>query len=152
TVSVDNELKSGAVTTSSERGFSLELIEPRVFALSPAAVSLGGKVRVSGGGFVAPTASDPAPATTRLVVEGDFTPTGGPSVPVSFELVPDFASGNELVYALNEQDGLGLVADLRKTTGELRGNATPIVTYDGSSITGASAEVVLTLLPVKQVV
>ncbi|MCB9587197.1 MAG: hypothetical protein H6718_17495 [Polyangiaceae bacterium] len=151
-VRIENSPSQATGGSSAELPLSLELLAPRVFGLSPQSGSLGQKVSVTGGGFVAQSEDDPTPAATRLLLAGDFTLEGGVSIPVSFEIVPGFESGNELVYVINEEDALGTSADLRRTKGTLAGNITPIVSYAGETITGAPEPVELELLPVKQVV
>lgn len=152
TIRVENQLSSGRVLASEERDLSLELLAPRIFGLSPSGGSLGQRISVSGGGFVAETADDPTPAATRILISGEFTPSGGPDLPISFEVVPGFVSGSQLVYILNEEDALGTSADLRNTTGVLRGTAAAVVSYGSTEITGAAESVELALQPVKQVV
>ncbi len=149
---VENQHSSGQMLSSAERELNLELLAPRVFGLSPSGGSLGQRIRVSGGGFVAQSAEDATPAATRILISGAFTPSGGPDIPISFEVVPGFVSGNELLYVLNEEDALGTSANLRTTTGVLRGTAAPVVSYGGAEITGAAEAVELALQPVKQVV
>ncbi|MEZ4231179.1 MAG: hypothetical protein R3B89_18525 [Polyangiaceae bacterium] len=151
-VRVENAPTQAEGGASDELPLELELLTPRVFGLSPTAGSLGQKVAVNGGGFVAQDEEDPTPAATRLRLSGEFMLAAGPSVPVSFELVPGFESGNRLVYVLNEGDALGTSADLRRTEGTLIGDITPIVSYGGETVMGSPESVELDLLPVKQVV
>ncbi len=151
-IHVENLPGQAAEASSAELPLELELLPPRVFGLSPTSGSLGQKVAVTGGGFVAQTEDDQTPAATRLLLAGDFTLDGGVSIPVSFELVPGFESGSRLVYVLNEEDALGTSADLRRTRGTLVGEITPIVSYGSQTVTGAAESVELELLPVKQVV
>ncbi|MEZ4373254.1 MAG: hypothetical protein R3B07_20695 [Polyangiaceae bacterium] len=151
-VRLENTPTQASGGVSAELPLQLELLSPRVFVLSPTSGSLGQKVSVTGGGFVAQSEEDPTPAATRLLLAGDFSLEGGVSIPVSFELVPGFRSGNELVYVINEEDALGTSADLRRTKGTLSGEITPIVSYGGETVTGVPEPVELDLLPVKQVV
>src|SRR5690606_31676779 len=71
TIRVENQLSSGRVLASEERDLSLELLAPRIFGLSPSGGSLGQRISVSGGGFVAETADDPTPAATRILISGE---------------------------------------------------------------------------------
>lgn len=130
-----------------------EILRSQITSFSPPGASLGQYVDISGGGFVGKDPLDSAPALTTVELAGTFTPTGAPSgLPVSVTLVPEFVEGKLVRYVLNEEDALGTLTDLRTTTGEFVGTATPVIKYGAETVTGGDKSVTLSIEPIRQVV
>jgi hypothetical protein len=127
---------------------SYDLVTSQIFTVDPPAASLGQYVFVSGGGFVGGDAG----ALTELELAGNFTKTGGPSVPVAMTLIPEFVEGRMVRYVVNTDDELGQALDLRFDTGRFAGTITPIVSFGPDRVRGVSTNATFDLAPVKQVV
>ncbi len=128
---------------------SFTLVTAQVFSVEPTSASLGQYVFVKGGGFVGGDAT----ADTELELDGQFMKTGaGGSVHVTMNLVPEFVEGKLVRYVLNTDDQLGHALDLRKDTGSFTGTITPIVTYGGDTVRGASSPASFAIAPVRQVI
>lgn len=150
----DHEV-TGQSSETAQVSLEAQLIPTTLGAITPDSGSLGQYLDLQGGGFVGkwPKVSDPTAQATRLLLSGDFTPTGQPvSVPVDLELVTEFVSGDLVRYVLSEDDALGAIADLRSVTGTFVGTATPVASYGSVNVTGNALDVTLSIAPVKQVV
>ena len=155
TVRLRNDLvTAGASSLETQQiPVDFEIIPPQVTSVSPARASLGQYVDIAGGGFVGKDPLDATIAITTVELSGTFTPTGAPAgAPVTVTLVPEFVEGKLVRYVLNEEDELGTLADLRKTTGDFVGTATPTVKYGPDTVVGGSKNVQLGIDPVRQVV
>lgn len=148
TVKLRNDQTTGAVTASSDAELDCDLVESVVLGMTPSAASLGQIVEFDGGGFVGgPDGS------TLLHLVGEFVPErDGRPVDIDTFLVPEFVSGHTVRYALNEDDSLGDLLDMRADTGTLRGQVSPIVAYLDDELSGDAMPLELTIAPVKQVV
>lgn len=140
----------GAMVSAKPRAVSFDIQKPAIFSASTTAASLGQYVVITGGGFV----GGPADEATLLSLQGMFTPDGGGAArAIDVQLVPEFVSGPKLRYVLDETDDpLGQAIDLRKESGKLTATVKPIVTKGAVTVEGTPVPVVLTILPVKQVV
>ena len=129
------------------------IAEPIVTGFTPGEASLGQYVDVTGGGFVGPGPGEPSSiAVTLIELAGTFTPEGGPAIPASLSLVPEFVEGRLVRYVVNEEDELGQAIDVRYTPGQFVGTAQPTVEFFDDAVTGQPTSVTLGLRPVKQVV
>jgi len=147
-VTIINKQTDLAPLAAATRDVSYDMVTPQIFSLSPAAASLGQYVFVRGGGFVGGEAG----AVTEIEVTGMFRRNGGPAVPVTLTLIPEFVEGRLVRYIINTDDSLGQALDLRKDTGSFTGNATPIISYGADRVRGVSTAASFAIAPVKQVV
>ncbi len=156
TVRIRNDAADGGQSIETQQiPVDFNILKPTIFSFSPPKASLGQYVDIQGGGFVGPQPDieDPTTAITTVHLEGTFTATGATSsVPVSFDVVPQFFEGKLIRYVLNEEDALGKLADLRTVTGTFTGTATPLIRYGGVNLSGTSAPFQLGIAPIKQVV
>ena len=142
-----SEFGTEAVATSNS------IIEPAVVSITPAVASLGQYVDVSGGGFVGTSpGADPTFAITTIELSGTFTPDGGPAIPASVTLVPEFVAGQLVRYVMNEEDELGQAVDLRTIAGSFDGTARPVVQFGDDTVMGTASQFQLGIGHVKQVV
>ena len=151
----NDHASAGASGETAQIAVQIQLKPTTLTGFSPPAASLGQFVEITGGGFVGknPDVDDATPATTRIQLNGTFTPTGSPvGSNVNLELITEFVNGKLIRYVMNEEDALGQKADLRKVTGEFKGMAKPIATYGSQSVSGGEIQVTLGIAPVKQVV
>ena len=149
TVELRNDHSTGASERSSGTApLECELVQSVVLGMTPGAASLGQIIQFSGGGFVGgPDGS------TLLHLRGELFPDGGGrSVELDTFLVPEFVDGHTVMYALNEDDSLGQILDMRIETGTFTGQVAPIIAYQQDEVTGDAMPVSLTIAPVKQVV
>lgn len=148
TVLLRNRHGGGAVHDSAPVAVTYRLSPPAVLNVAPRGASLGQRLVIGGGGFVAGDGE----GQTRLRITGQYAAGGGAPRELSLELLPEFASGRRVYYALNEDDALGRMADLRNGTGLFTGRVTPLVEFRGERTSGTPASVELSLRPVRQVV
>ncbi|MBX7083118.1 MAG: hypothetical protein K1X88_28180 [Nannocystaceae bacterium] len=147
-----NEHAGGAVVddiTEVEVAYDLRATEILATGTSSGTgASLGQFIDIDGGGFVGGDEG-----LTTIVLQGTYTPDGAPGgAPVDLELVPEFVDGRRIRYVINEDDGLGTAIDVRLDSGTFDGTISPIVSYEGDTITGTPTPLVFQILPVKQVV
>jgi hypothetical protein len=148
TVRVVNVSASGSLSAGPVP-LSLTVSGPRIDAISPASASLGQIVRIEGAGFVGAADDE----ITLLHLRGEFQADGAPAaVPVELRLVPRFVDGGHLAYILDEEDALGQVIDLRRTTGQFSGEVSPIVRKGAVELAGDPLLIRLAVAPLKQVV
>ncbi|MSP16769.1 MAG: hypothetical protein EXR73_09205 [Myxococcales bacterium] len=151
-VSLLNRHGSSDVLESASLGSAIELLLPTITDITPEAASLGQYVDFIGGGFIGPTAEDPA-ALTLLEFDGEFTPFGaGSPARVRLTLVPEFVAGPLVRYVLSEEDELGQLVDLRRIAGRFDGDIRPIVQHGTDTVTGTASPVRLELARLRQVV
>jgi hypothetical protein len=150
-VTFENRPAEGTSTSSSPASIGYDLITSEIFRIDPPIASLGQYVFVEGGGFVG---DDDGPLDgTNIRLQGTFTLTGTTQgAPVDLLLVPEFSGGRLVRYVVSEDDALGMAIDLRQDTGSFVGTATPIITYQGTTVVGEATPVSLGIGPVKQVV
>jgi hypothetical protein len=151
TVTIANELASGARLAAAPQPVRYDLIGPEVHAVAPAAASLGQYVFVDGGGFVA-AGDDDRSAATELELVGTFRRAGGPARAVAMTLIPEPLTGRRARYVINPDDELGRALDLRRETGAFTGTLTPITSYAGARVRGTARPFSLEVAPIKQVV
>lgn len=147
-VQVVNQQTGAGETEADPMDASYTLVTAQIFSLDPGAASLGQYVFVRGGGFV----GGEGDALTQVELQGTFTKTGGPSVPVDMIVIPDFVQGQLVRYVLNTDDALGHALDLTKDTGSFTGTATPIVSFGSDTVRGDSTSAAFDIVPVKQIV
>lgn len=151
-VHLENTHQDATVESSDAVDVTFDIQPPALGGASTTMASLGQYVVLTGGGFVG---NDPNESTT-LELKGVFTPSDGssPADPIDLDLVlvPEFRSGLELRYVLDDRDALGEVIDLRKTTGTITGTVQIVVEQNGTTVKSTITPVLLTILPVKQVV
>ncbi|MFO0568147.1 MAG: hypothetical protein U0263_20975 [Polyangiaceae bacterium] len=146
---------AGKSSETAQIPVEIQLVPTTLTAFSPGEASLGQYVEIRGGGFVGKSSDveDATPATTRIQLKGNFTPTGvSQGVPVNLELITEYVNGKLVRYVLNEEDALGQAADLRKVTGVYTGTATPVTSYGSAKVTGGDIQVTLGIAAIKQVV
>jgi hypothetical protein len=146
-VRLRNDHTDGTTHESDTQSVGFDLIETQITAMGDGG-SLGQFVDIEGGGFVSPE-----DGFTTILLEGEFVPedaVGG--VPVTLELLPEFADGRLLRYVINEEDSLGQALDLRRETGAFDGTIRPIVSFEDDEVQGPTLPVTLRIQPVKQVV
>jgi hypothetical protein len=148
TVQVVNKPMAGGELAASPVGVNFTMVTSQVFSVDPGAASLGQYVFIHGGGFVG---GEPG-ALTTIELAGTFNKTGGPAVPVTMTVVPEYADGRLVRYVISTDDAIGHALDLRKDTGHFTGTFTPIVSYGSDTVRGVSSTAQFDLLPVKQVV
>ena len=148
---------TGSGTTGSEwLTVSLPLEPPYVTGISPTEASRGQWIHISGRGFVAPDGL--LQAAMVLLLEGTFTPTGGPAVPLvgpsALSLVPDLQVDNTNVSAVLRvaKDAEGELRGLGLRAGRFEGTITPLILFGPDQIRGRAADVVFDVLPQKQVI
>lgn len=159
TVTVINKQTGLAPLAAPPGNVTYDVVTPQIFSMVPAvaapaspgdppAASLGQFVFVRGGGFVG---GEPG-ALTEVEIVGTFARTGGPSVPVSLTLIPEFVEGRLVRYVVNTDDALGQALDLRTQTGTFTGTARPVTSYGATVVRGVAVQTSFALAPVKQVV
>jgi hypothetical protein len=150
TLTVINAHTGGASEKSTSRMVTFDIQRPAILSASTTAASLGQYVVINGGGFVGNMADE----ITLLQLRGSFTPDGGGAVrPIDVTLVPEFVSGPQLRYVLDDvDDPLGQVIDLRLESGRFAGTVKPVVQKGPFIVEGVPVPVALDILPVKQVV
>ena len=148
TVTIVNEQPTSGEIAASPVDTGYTLVTSQIFSVDPPAASLGQYVFVHGGGFVGGETG----ALTELELAGMFNKTGGPAVPVTMTLIPEFVEGRLVRYVINTDDSLGHALDLRKDTGHFTGMVTPIVSYGTDTVRGVSSDATFDLAPVRQVV
>lgn len=154
TVTIENDTDDGG-SSAEPFSVSFDVVEPRVFEVTPDSASLGGYVDVRGGGFAGPSIDpeDTTAASTTLELTGTFAPDGGqPGPEVTVTLVPEVTAGTLARYVLNEEDQLSTLLDLRAVTGGFSGTLTPVVRYGAETATGSAAPISFSIAPVNQVV
>lgn len=148
TLRVENVHTDGVITTSPTRDVVFDVQAAQLSGTSTSAASLGQYVVLSGGGFVG-GADD---ASTTLHLQASFVGASGKATPIDVVLVPEFRSGLELRYVLDDQDALGRAINLRKDAGLLTGTVEVIVEYGSEKVTTPAIPVQLSILPVRQIV
>ncbi|MEM9692098.1 MAG: hypothetical protein AAGA56_06115 [Myxococcota bacterium] len=145
----------GPVAAADVVATSNPLIAPLLTGLSPAAVSLGQYLEISGGGFVGEalaTAEDPTLALTTIDIAGTFTERNGDGRAVATTLVPEFVRGRLLRYVVNDEDSFGSALGERGVQGLFVGTAIPTTQYGDDTVEGFPAEVEIEFAPIRQVV
>jgi hypothetical protein len=124
-----------------------------VFSVAPAVASLGQYVDIAGAGFVGVPAgtSDPTVVTT-FELRGSFTPNGGAGTSVSLTIIGEWVSGRLVRYVLNEQDELGLAANLREVAGDFDGTIKPVVMFKTQTVAGDEVPIAFAIGRVRQVI
>lgn len=151
-----NESWSGARTESEPLSVDLPLAPPVVTGVSPLAASRGQWIRVEGRGFV--TADGLLQAAMLLVLEGQFTPRGGPAVPLTgpraLTLIPDLQVDNTLVSTVLRvgRDGSGQLTGLGLLAGRFEGTIAPWLFLGPDLVKGEAMPLTFEVLPAKQVV
>lgn len=152
-VTLHSTLLEGPTSASEPRHVTLNFVQPEVFSLAPATVSLGAYVQVLGAGFVGgESATD---EVTTLRVEGSFTDSTGADVPFeATEIVPEFVSGSEvrLPLATTVRDDELVSSLFGAKRGTFNGSITPVTVKGTTEVLGSAAPVSLVLGPVTQVV
>lgn len=148
-VALVNHPASGDDTSSSPVEVTFDVQRPRIVQASPTAASLGQYVQIEGNGFVGAPGSSAESTVLRL--QGRFVDARGKATQVDVVLVPEVLSGPRMRYVLDETDALGKVLDLRHVSGTLTGMVQPTVQQGTTKLAGDPIDVVLSLLPVKQV-
>jgi hypothetical protein len=140
----------GPQVVSKSRPVSFDIQKPAILSASTTAASLGQYVVINGGGFVGGAADE----VTLLAVQGMFMDDAtGKTRVIDVQLVPEFVSGPQVRYVLDDTDDpLGQAIDLRKESGKITGTAKPIITKGAARVEGNPVAVVLSILPVNQVV
>ncbi len=145
---LENTHKDGTIEKSPDLNVTFDVQPPTLDSASTTAASLGQYVVLQGGGFVGGNTDE----STTLELVGTFTPDTGDPLPLDLVLVPEFRSGLELRYVLDDRDALGELIDLRKTTGTIAGTVQVVVEQGGTTVRSAKVPVQLSILSIKQVV
>jgi hypothetical protein len=139
----------GAARASTQRTVRFDIQRPVILSASTTAASLGQYVIIRGGGFVGGAADE----STTLELVGQFTPSGGGAArAIDVALVPEWRSGPEVRYVLDDKDPLGMLVDLRRESGTITAMVRPVVEKGATRVDGTAIPVLLTILSVKQVV
>ncbi|MFO0748369.1 MAG: hypothetical protein U1F43_22305 [Myxococcota bacterium] len=155
-IRVVNTAIDGTQTASEAQSVSLPLKPPYVTAIDPPQASRGQWVNVSGRGFVAPDGL--LQAAMVLVLEGTFTPRGGPPTtlagPSALTLVPDLQLDNQTVSAVLrvQKDTEGNLRGLGLVAGRFEGTIAPLLLFGPDEVKGPPTDLVFDILPQKQVV
>jgi len=144
----------GAARASVSRTVRFDIQRPVILSASTTAASLGQYVIIRGGGFVGvPAGGVATDESTTLELQGQFAPAaGGAPRPIDVALIPEFRSGPEVRYVLDDKDPLGMLIDLRREAGTITAMVRPVVEKGATRVDGTPIPVRLTILPVKQVV
>jgi hypothetical protein len=149
TVAVRNVLASGEAKPAGTMPLAATLKKPEITAVAPTSASLGQYVDIMGGGFVGEAGDE----VTLLHLVGKFTADrGGMPANVDLTLVPQWSSGSDLRYVLDEADALGRQIDLRHISGKFVGQMTPVVRKGDDEVVGAASDATLAIAPVRQIV
>lgn len=146
-IAVVNRHADSTDRRSSPVSVTFQLGQTLVHRIDQSAVSLGQYMDIRGAGFVgSPDGS------TLIHFEGSFTPKGGQTRQVTFDLVPGYKNGGWLRDVAAEGTGIGDVVKLRSEHGVLDGTWTPTVFFQSKSAEGLPIKLSVTVAPVKQVV
>ena len=146
-VTVVNRHADGTERRSNSASVTFQLGQTLIHRIDQSAVSLGQYMDIRGAGFVgSPDGS------TLIHFEGSFTPEGGQTRQVTFDLVPGYKNGGWLQDVAAEGTGIGNVVKLRSEFGVLDGTWTPTVYYQSKSAEGLPIKLAFGVAPVKQVV
>lgn len=152
---VINESPAGSAA-SAQIDVDLPLAPPVVTAVSPLMASRGQWIRVEGRGFV--TADGLLQAAMVLVLEGRFTPRGGPPVeltgPRALTLVPDLQVDNTLVSTVLRvtRDSNGVLSGLGLLAGRFEGTISPWLFLGPDLVKGSPMTLTFDVLPARQIV
>ncbi|MEQ8453631.1 MAG: hypothetical protein RLO52_04540 [Sandaracinaceae bacterium] len=152
TVTLESRLVSGERSESAPQSTSLHFNPPELFSLDPPNGHLGQLLSVRGAGFLG--GPDRPDETTLIRLSGRFVPEGGSPEPFSGEIVPEFVSGDEVLFFIEpEVRSDALVASLfGHARGAFEGTATPI-TIDGTEeLEGSTIPFRFELVGARQVV
>ena len=155
-VRVVNYALDGTVTSSDPLALELPLAPPMVTAVTPAAASRGQWIRIEGRGFT--PADGLLQAATVLLLEGTFTPRGGPPTPLqgtsALVLVPDLQVDNQHLSAVLrvERDTDGNYSGLGLLAGHFEGTITPVLLLGPDLVRGAGFPLSFDVLPQRQVI
>jgi hypothetical protein len=155
-VRVVNTALGGAVTSSDALPVDLPLQAPLIESLQPTAASRGQWIRIQGRGFTAPDGL--LQAATVLVLEGIFTPLGGPATalsgPSALVLVPDLQLDNRHISAVLrvERDTDGRLSGLGLLPGRFDGSISPVLLLGPDLVRGEGHPLVFDVLPQRQIV
>jgi hypothetical protein len=147
---------NGTPTASPPLPVDLPLSPPVIEGVEPLAASRGQWIRVRGRGFTAPDGL--LQAATILLLEGTFTPRGGPPTALSgssaLTLVPDLQADNTLMSAVLrvERDADGKLSGLGETPGTFVGDIVPVLLLGPDLVKGKPLAIRFEVLPAKQVV
>ncbi len=157
-VTISNQPAMGSATSTDPQTVTFQIQPPQISGASTTGASLGQYVFIEGGGFVGaatdadPSTVDPSESTT-LELTGTFTSADGATTKqLDVQLVPQFVTGLEVRYVIDETDALGLAVPPRTSPGTISGMVSPIVRKGDDMVTGSAVAVSLQILPVKQVV
>lgn len=138
----------GIESTSGSLPSVVTVLPSSLGSVDAAGSSLGGYVDFHGAGFVGGGDGE----STEILVQGSFQPDGGgASRAVDLLLVTTFDSGERVRYALDEQDGVGQIVDLRQESGTLSATFTPRFALGADTVTGAPVSGSFRVERVKQV-
>ena len=133
---------------------SIDQLAPVIEEVTPDAASRGQRVDIFGQGFIGGMPR----ALTVLRLEGVFRPLSGETVPLEppVEISPEWIDGTELRFTFNPQferrSGQCRSDDLGAFPGVLEGRATPIISWEGVTVEGASQPLTFEILPTRQVI
>ncbi len=131
-VLVMNEHQDGNSPTSAPIQVNFDVQPPLIAGASTTSASLGQYVMISGGGFVGGADDE----STIVTLVGTYTDSAsGMVTPLNVVLVPQFISGPQLRYVLDETDALGQKVDLRKSSGTITGTVAPTVQKGSATLT-----------------
>jgi hypothetical protein len=147
-ITLVNQHKSGAQVASDTLPVAFDVRPPMISGASTTAASLGQYVVIDGGGFVGGADDE----STVLHLVGGFVDRQGKQTPLDVVLVPEFLSGPQLRFVLDENDSLGTLIDLRKRPGTITGTIAVTVQKGEQTLSATPIPVKLEILPVKQVV
>jgi len=155
-VRVVNNASDGTVTASQPLSLNLPLEPPMVSAVTPDAASRGQWIRIEGRGFT--PADGLLQAATVLVLEGNFTLRGGPTLPLqgpsALVLVPDLQIDNQHLSAILrvERDTDGNLSGLGLRAGRFEGTITPVLLLGPDLVRGNGLTMVFDVLPQRQLI
>jgi hypothetical protein len=151
-VQLRNQHAGGHVTESGRIPVVYDLLETTIAEVGDGG-SLGQFVPVRGGGFIGGDEG-----LTLLQIEGQFFKddgVGGIDVP-PIPIIPEFVSGAEIRYVINEEDALGIALEseggVRYAAGTFDGTVSAIVQYGADELLGPPTPLTFRIEPVKQVV
>jgi len=150
TVQLRNQHADGQLVESPLRAMTYALAETLVEAVGPDGepATLGRYVEITGGGFV--KTGDGGGTVLRFA--GQYQPDDGDTVPLDFEVVPEFVDGRTVRYVINEEDALASAIAVREARGTFTGTVEPVVDWGGTEVIGQATPASLRLEPVRQVV
>jgi hypothetical protein len=143
-----NKHQNGVTLNSATLPVALDVQRPHITGASTTAASLGEYVIIDGAGFVGGNDDE----STVISLQGNFVDRAGKTTPLDLVLVPEFLSGPQMRYVLDETDPLGSVIDLRTDAGTITGTVRPTVQKGTEKLTGDPVVVQLQVLPIKQVI